>query len=120
MTCLSADFPSDTALFAPCSPPRKPKHHVAKSWPHFFQAIKAGMKTHDLRMNDRDYAVGDTMMLQEYEPFGLGYTGNEVLVEITFMTSNDTPCAISSAVLNRSACVLSIRLIGSSAAKLNS
>lgn len=49
-------------------------HHV-KSWSHFFDAIKRGDKRHDLRLNDRDYAVGDMLVLQRYDPFAGCYTG---------------------------------------------
>lgn len=86
--------------------------HIMKSWPEFFQAIKAGTKTHDLRdMRDRDYKVGDVLVLQEYDPFKGEYSGDECKVEITYITSNNTPCALSSAVLDKGYCILSIRII---------
>lgn len=87
-------------------------HYMVKSWGPFFQAIKAGVKTHDLRdMKDRDYKVGDTLLLREYDPFDGVYSGDTVAVEITYITSVDTPCAFSSAVLDRDHCILSIKLI---------
>lgn len=37
--------------------------HTVKSWVHFFDAIESGNKKHDLRKNDRNYKVGDTLIL---------------------------------------------------------
>lgn len=88
-------------------------HYRIKSWPRFFQPIVEGRKKHDLRdKRDRPYAVGDTLTLQEYDPFDGVYTGREQDVEVTFITSNDTPCAFSNAYLARDAAILSIDLIG--------
>ena len=86
--------------------------HTLKSWTQFFQAIKAGKKLHDLRSKkDRRFKVGDKLCLMEYDPFSGAYTGDSVIVEITFITSNDTPCAYSSAVLDRDYCILSLKLL---------
>lgn len=87
------------------------QHHVVKSWTHFFQEIKAGRKLHDMRdLKDRSYRVGDTMTLREYDPFLGEYTGDELDVEITYITSADTPCAFSSAALAPGFCILSLKL----------
>jgi hypothetical protein len=86
-------------------------HHVAKSWPWLFQPIKAGIKLHDMRKNDRPWAVGDTMLLQEFDPAGRGYTGEELLMEITYMTNNITPCAYSSHALDRDYSILSLKKV---------
>jgi len=83
-----------------------------KSWTHFFQAIKRGEKTHDMRdMKDRDYKVGDILNLQEYDPFSGNYSGDEVKVVVTYITSQNTPCAFSSAALKEGFCILSIQLL---------
>lgn len=42
-------------------------HHL-KTWPTYFQAIKRGDKTFELRLNDRDFREGDTLFLQEWNP----------------------------------------------------
>lgn len=84
--------------------------HTVKSWPQFFQAIKAGKKLHDLRRSDRDYQVGDTLILQEYDPIRGEYTGDQITCEITFKTDNHNPCAYSSAYLDRQAVILSLKL----------
>ena len=59
------------------------KTHYLKTWPEFFQAMKSGKKTFELRKNDRDYQVGDTLVLQEYDPIN-GYTGDEIQREVTY------------------------------------
>lgn len=88
------------------------KVHTVKSWTHFYQAIKASNKTHDMRdMKDRDYCVGDILLLREFDPFTGNYSGHETQVLITYITSADTPCAFSSAALAPGYCILSLRLV---------
>jgi hypothetical protein len=71
-----------------------------------------GIKKHDMRnMKDREYKVGDLLNLQEFDPFKGEYTGREQLVEITYITNTVTPCALSSAMLDDHACILSIKLV---------
>lgn len=89
----------------------KQKHHDLKSWSSFFLAIKRGDKTHDLRINDRDFQVGDTATLHEYAPDRGKYTGDRVKVKITFITSSQYPCAFSSAVLPKDYAILSLKVI---------
>jgi len=76
--------------------------------------MKAGLKTHDLRLNDRDYQVGDRMLMQEYDPSTGLLTGDETLVEITYITGRDPghhPCAVSSVVLHPEYIILSIKKV---------
>lgn len=80
-----------------------------KSWPWFFDAFLDGRKLHDLRKKDRDYAVGDTVILEEYDPRTGSYSGRRLAAEISYMTSNDTPCALSSNALDRDHVILSLR-----------
>lgn len=84
--------------------------HRVKSWVYLFKAAVAGVKTHDIRnLRERDYRVGDTLILQEFDQTVGKYTGNEQAFEITYITSCDTPCALSSACLDHEFCILSIR-----------
>jgi len=84
------------------------KTHKIKSWSHFFDDIKSGIKKHDLRKNDRGYNVGDICILQRYDNIKGIYTGEELPVEISYITDNRTPCAYSSAVLPHEYCILSL------------
>ena len=84
--------------------------HVLKSWPQFFEAIATSQRVHELRRNDRDYAVGDTLLLQEFDPVEGRYSGRELRVQVTSMTSADVPCAVSGEGLHPDFCILSIAL----------
>jgi hypothetical protein len=67
------------------------KTHRLKTWPSFFEAIISGKKKFELRKNDRDFAVGDTIVLCEFDPAkdvtleGWKFTGREVPATITFI-----------------------------------
>lgn len=83
--------------------------HAVKSWIPFFKEFESGNKKHDMRdLRDRDYQVGDILVLQEYDPFVGIYTGREKLMRITYITSRATPCAFSSAALDSNFCILSL------------
>ncbi len=86
--------------------------HDVKSWSYLFQAIISGQKKHDIRdMRDRDYKVGDTMLLREFDQAKGEYTGNIATVRITYITGRATPCAFSSSVLDRNFAILSLELL---------
>ena len=91
---------------------RGPIEHAVKSWPQLFEAALTGAKTHDLRRaGDRDYRVGDTLLLQEFDPDTQRYSGRELRVRITYITSASAPCALSESSLDPDYCILSIRRI---------
>ena len=84
--------------------------HELKCWPEFFQAILKGQKTHDLRRgDDRTFRVHDLIKLREFDPRTEGYSGREQIVEITYITSADVPCALSERALDPAYCILSIK-----------
>jgi Domain of unknown function (DUF3850) len=89
----------------------RPKQtHIVKSWAHLFAAFKAGIKTHDMRIMDRDYQVGDYLVLREYDKQTETYTGRVETAEITYITSRDhVPCAFSTSALKGDYAILSIR-----------
>ena len=58
--------------------------HELKTWPPYFSAIRAERKTFELRKSDRDYKVGDTLLLKEYSP-DTGYTGSAISVIVSYI-----------------------------------
>lgn len=50
--------------------------HNLKCWPEYFEAIDHGLKTFDVRKNDRNYSVGDVLTFDEWHPGVKEYTGN--------------------------------------------
>jgi hypothetical protein len=42
--------------------------HELKCWPEFFQAILSGSKTFEARRDDRNFKVGDNLVLKEWTP----------------------------------------------------
>lgn len=68
-----------------------PREHKLKTWPSFFEAIERGDKQFEIRRNDRDFAVGDTLRLQEWDPgkesslSHFKYTGREMTVVVTYI-----------------------------------
>jgi Domain of unknown function (DUF3850) len=86
--------------------------HKVKSWCYLYSAAIAGYKTHDFRdMTERDYKVGDHMHFQEFDQTTGKYTGREALFQITYITDNRTPCAMSSCALEKKYGVLSIKFL---------
>lgn len=60
------------------------KTHVLKTQPPHFAEVVAGEKRFELRKNDRDFCVGDTLRLREFFPIGkIKYSGAEVEVMVT-------------------------------------
>lgn len=61
--------------------------HVLKTWPRYYDAIEAGLKPFEVRLNDRDYAVGDTLRLQYFNPHSDGdaHNGEEIRQLVTYL-----------------------------------
>jgi hypothetical protein len=63
-----------------------PKTHNLKIYPQYFEEVLTGNKTFEIRRNDRNFLVGDTVVLQEFNR-GVGeYTGREIEVIITYIS----------------------------------
>jgi hypothetical protein len=93
-------------------PTKSQAEHRLKCWPKFFEAILAGEKTHDLRRaDDRKFQVGDLLRLQEFDPETSRYSGRELSVQVTYITSGELPCALSRDALHPDFCILSIKKI---------
>lgn len=62
---------------------REPITHELKIYPEFFSAACTGVKRAELRKNDRDYRVGDTLHLLETPRGSCHRTGEFINVKIT-------------------------------------
>ena len=62
------------------------KKHELKILPQYFQAVLDGIKTFELRKDDRDYQRGDILVLREWD--GERYTGSEICVKLTGIVQN--------------------------------
>jgi hypothetical protein len=66
-----------------------------KCWPSHFEAVVKRKKRFEVRINDRDYAEGDLLVLREWDPApGMfvndvpkpkGYTGRKATCLITYV-----------------------------------
>lgn len=62
-------------------------HHDLKLFTKYFQPVVDGKKRSEVRINDRQYQIGDTVTLHEGQP-GLGgfeYTGRTVSAMISYI-----------------------------------
>lgn len=49
-----------------------------KTWPEFFELVKAGKKRFELRVADFEIQEGDTLVLEEWDPEVGDYTGRKI------------------------------------------
>lgn len=59
--------------------------HVLKCWPSSFQAIKRGVKKFEIRKNDRNYEVGDSLFLKEYDPVSDTFSGETQTKDVVYI-----------------------------------
>ena len=59
--------------------------HELKIWPACFTAVESGAKPFDVRENDRNFQVGDGLLLREYEPETEHYSGRTLLRAISYV-----------------------------------
>jgi len=49
-----------------------------KIWPQYFELVKSGRKKYEFRLADFDVKEGDTLILKEWDPDKMDYTGREI------------------------------------------
>ena len=64
--------------------------HELKTWSRFWEALKEGRKTFEVRKNDRAFKEGDTLILNEWDPQAKRYTGRQMAFDVGYLT--DLPC----------------------------
>lgn len=65
--------------------------HELKTWSECFHDIWWNRKTFELRYNDRNYQVGDTLLLKEWNKDTQEFTGRECMRTVTSMLSGPRP-----------------------------
>lgn len=60
-------------------------NHELKTWPECYQAMANKIKTFEVRKNDRDFKVGDYLILEEWDPETKKYTGNRMDASIDYI-----------------------------------
>lgn len=66
--------------------------HELKTDPEFFWAAAEGKKPFEVRKNDRNFKVGDYIMLREYDRTEKKYTAYCLLGKITYLLDNPDYC----------------------------
>lgn len=70
--------------------------HELKEWPEYFRHTIAGRKNFQIRYEDRDFRVGDQLLIKEWDPRGefdspaektvpVGFTGKAVLLRVDYI-----------------------------------
>ncbi len=57
--------------------------HDLKILPEYFNVVRNGIKTFEIRKNDRDYRVGDILWLKEWD--GNKYTGRDTTRKVIYI-----------------------------------
>jgi len=60
--------------------------HELKTVSPYFDAVYDGIKTFEIRTNDRDFKYGDTVILKEYDADKNAYSGRVVSAKVGFIT----------------------------------
>lgn len=70
--------------------------HAVKIEPRFYRMAINGLKPYEIRFNDRDYRVGDYLVLNEWDAEKKEYTNKTALFEIvSVLNSEDFPDGIN-------------------------
>lgn len=67
-----------------------PNTHELKTWPEYYAEVLNGNKTFELRKMDRDFKVGDELILREYFPSSQVYSGRECIKQISYILRGGT------------------------------
>lgn len=67
------------------------KVHELRTWPPFFEEVILRDKKFEVRKNDRDFQIGDVLVLREWQPDQTGdggrYTGRIAAARVTSILS---------------------------------
>ena len=66
--------------------------HELKCDPEYFEAVKCGDKTFEVRRNDRGFGVGDILALNKLDDTREGYDGDFLLERVTYVLDDPDYC----------------------------
>jgi hypothetical protein len=66
------------------------KKHDLKVWMNYYEDIETEKKNFELRYNDRNFQVGDKLILREYNEKENYYTDRSVIRKIGYILSDTT------------------------------
>lgn len=84
--------------------------HDLKVWPSYYEDLAAGRKQYEVRKADRDFQVGDGLLLREYDPQALTYTGRVLVATIRHMTLGPVGFDPEAELLTSGVAILGIRV----------
>ena len=68
--------------------------HALKTWQPFYAEVERGDKTFEVRRDDRDFRVGDTLVLCEWDQGVGNYTGRKCYRRIGYVLRNAEPFGV--------------------------
>jgi hypothetical protein len=81
--------------------------HRLKTWPDAFEEVWARRKAYELRRDDRGFELGDSLLLQEWDPATMKYSGRWIRADVTYVTRpGDFPG------VEEGFCIMSLLLVG--------
>ncbi|WP_435262946.1 DUF3850 domain-containing protein [Tenacibaculum sp. nBUS_03] len=61
------------------------QEHQLKILPQYFDRVKRGIKTFEVRYNDKDFQSGDKVSLNEWDMRKSKCSGNQIDIKITYV-----------------------------------
>lgn len=80
---------------------RAPITHEIKILSQFYNEVESQRKTFEIRKDDRDYQIGDSIILREFDGY---YTGRKCKRKITYILRDAKECG-----LKEGYCILGIQ-----------
>lgn len=86
--------------------------HQLKTETKYFEAVKAGRKLFEVRENDRDFRVGDYLALNELSADGEKYTGESIILKISYVLDDMRFLRYGYVVLGCTGCTVKLDVAG--------
>lgn len=88
--------------------------HELKTYPKFFSDVVSGNKTFEVRLDDRQFKVGDFLALNEYRSGpgedGKQYTGRCVLLRVIYILRDNRYCKEGYVIMGFKPCVITSQM----------